>query len=193
MGLDRRFEPIDGKLRLKPANLLRNGALVHDRRHLLVVGQPAPELVIERFFRALADAGNRRADFVEGSGKLPLVVGKTRFDENDMHGADPLQNRRGANLSIIGNNWQELERISDLWRQAARGLVPRDREAAPMPPASAGGSRRRRRRLQSVVGPLPTQMLLGETVKLALYRGDELLESLCAARVPRAKDCRDVV
>ena len=38
--------------------------------------------------------------------------------------------------------------------------------------------------MQSVVGPLPTQMLLGETVKLALYRGDELLESLRAAPRP---------
>ncbi len=75
-------------------------------------------------------------------------------------------------MAIIGRHWQESVTFGD---RPQIGLV------------------QKRRRLQSVVGPLPTQMLLGETVKLALYRGDELLESLRAARVARAKDCRDVV
>ena len=49
-------------------------AFVDDDAHLLVVGQPVAQLVVEAILRALADGGDARADLVERAHELTLVA-----------------------------------------------------------------------------------------------------------------------
>ena len=65
-------------------------AFVDDRRHLLVVGQPVADLVVEPVLRSLADADHRGADLMQRAHELALVVGEARFEEDHVHVGDPL-------------------------------------------------------------------------------------------------------
>jgi hypothetical protein len=60
--------------------------LVADVGDLLVVGQPALEVVVERGLAALADRADRRADLGQRADELLLVGGEPRLDEDDVHG-----------------------------------------------------------------------------------------------------------
>ena len=83
--LDRRLQPIDPHHPLDDLHGVVQLALVGDRADLLVVRQPALDVVVEPVLGSLADADHRRPRLGEGAGELLLVVGEARLEEDHVH------------------------------------------------------------------------------------------------------------
>ncbi len=85
VGFDRRFQPVHPQPALYPPHDVDQTLLVDDGRHLLVVGEPALDVVTEPVLGSLADADDGGADVVQGPHELLLVVREARLEEDHVH------------------------------------------------------------------------------------------------------------
>ena len=83
--LDRRLDPVDPQPVLHAAHLPGHRLGIGDRRHLLVVVQPALQLLVERLRGRLAQTYHRRAGLCQRAGEVTLAGGEERLDEDDVH------------------------------------------------------------------------------------------------------------
>ena len=58
---------------------------IGDRRHLLVVTQPALHLLVQHLCWRLAETYHRRADLGQRADEVALAGGEARLDEDDVH------------------------------------------------------------------------------------------------------------
>ena len=87
------FEAIDPDPLLDPPNLLLDALVVDHRVDLLVVAEPALEVVVQRCPRPLADAEDGRAGLGESTRELLLVVRKAGLQEDHVHATVVLDER----------------------------------------------------------------------------------------------------
>src|SRR5580704_17727847 len=83
--LDGGLEPVHPQLVLDPAHRAGHRLDVGNRGHLLVVVQPALELIVEAVDGVLADPDHGRAGLGQSPRELPLVGREERFHEDDVH------------------------------------------------------------------------------------------------------------
>ena len=82
---DRRFQAIHPQPSLHSAHNVDEAAFIDDGRHLLVVREPALDVVAEPVGGPLADADHRGTDVVQSAHELLLVVREARLDEENVH------------------------------------------------------------------------------------------------------------
>ena len=90
MGFDRSLKPVHPDFGLNEAHGALDFADVGDVADLLVVREPVTQLRIERLFGPLADAADAGANGVQCANELTLVLGKTGFEEDDVHGGEAM-------------------------------------------------------------------------------------------------------
>ena len=110
--LDRGLEPVHPQLVLHPADRAGHGLHVGDRRHLLVVVQPALQLIVETADGVLADADHRRARLGQRPGEFPLVSREPGLDENHVHAWNGSSRQRSVNL---GSPPRRVSGLIEVW------------------------------------------------------------------------------
>ena len=93
MSLDRCFESIDPDPGLDEADRRLESVDVDHRRNLLVVREPAADIVVEPIAGPLTDSDDGRSGLGQPAGELLLVQREARLDEDDVHCGSPLNHR----------------------------------------------------------------------------------------------------